>query len=77
MATDTTLTPAVAIVRAMFEMFAAGDLAAFSDRFHPGATWNHRNDDRFGGVNPAGTSSFLMSFARSIACSKLTDHCGR
>jgi ketosteroid isomerase-like protein len=66
MATDTTLTPAVAIVRAMFEMFAAGDLAAFSDRFHPGATWNHRNDDRFGGVHQGidGVTAFLGEAAQ-------------
>lgn len=25
-------------------------MAAFAAMFHAGATWNHRNDDRLGGV---------------------------
>jgi ketosteroid isomerase-like protein len=37
-------------VRAGFAAVAAGDLAAFAAGFHPDATWNHRNDDRLGGV---------------------------
>ena len=52
--TTTTTTAAIATdidaVRAGFEAVAAGDLAAFAARFHPDATWNHRNDDRLGGV---------------------------
>jgi ketosteroid isomerase-like protein len=39
------------VVRAGFAAFAAGDLAAFADMFHEEATWNHRNDDRLGGVH--------------------------
>ena len=38
-------------VRAGFAAFAAGDLAAFAAGFADGATWNHRNQDRFGGVH--------------------------
>jgi ketosteroid isomerase-like protein len=39
------------VVRAGFAAFAAGDLATFAEMFHPDATWNHRNDDRLGGVH--------------------------
>jgi len=39
------------VVRAVFQAFAGGDLAALGDLFHPGATWHHRNDDRLGGVH--------------------------
>jgi ketosteroid isomerase-like protein len=51
----TTSTPATAeddirVVRAGFDAVAAGDIAAFAAMFHPDATWNHRNDDRLGGV---------------------------
>jgi ketosteroid isomerase-like protein len=51
MTTDTGARTDVAIVRAGFEAFAKGDLAAFGDLFGPDATWNHRNDDRLGGLH--------------------------
>ena len=51
MTTDTAAGADVAVVRAGFEAFAKGDVAAFADLFHNEATWNHRNDDRFGGVH--------------------------
>jgi ketosteroid isomerase-like protein len=38
-------------VRAGFAAFAAGDLAAFAGGYHADATWNHRNDDRLGGIH--------------------------
>ena len=38
-------------VRAGFEAFGRGDLAGFGELFHSDATWNHRNDDRLGGVH--------------------------
>lgn len=38
------------VVRAGFQAVAAGDIAGFAARFHHDATWNHRNDDRLGGV---------------------------
>ena len=38
-------------VRAGFEAFGRGDLAAFAESFHPDATWNHRNDDHLGGIH--------------------------
>jgi ketosteroid isomerase-like protein len=50
MPTDATTTDDVAIVVAGFEAVGAGDLAGFAARFHPDATWNHRNPDRLGGV---------------------------
>jgi ketosteroid isomerase-like protein len=37
-------------VRAGLQAVAAGDLAGFAAVFHPDATWNHRNDDRLGGI---------------------------
>jgi ketosteroid isomerase-like protein len=51
--TTTTTTSAASDVQAVqdgFAAFASGDLAAFAAGFHPDATWNHRNDDRLGGV---------------------------
>ena len=39
-----------AAVRSGFHAVAAGDLAGFAAMFHPDATWNHRNDDRLGGI---------------------------
>ena len=48
---DTTSAAAdVDVVRAGFQAVAAGDMAGFAAMFHPDATWNHRNDDRLGGV---------------------------
>jgi ketosteroid isomerase-like protein len=50
-ATTTTATDTgVDAVRASFQAVAAGDLAGFAAVFHPDATWNHRNDDRLGGI---------------------------
>jgi ketosteroid isomerase-like protein len=37
-------------VRAGFAAVATGDMAGFAAMFRPDATWNHRNDDRLGGV---------------------------
>jgi ketosteroid isomerase-like protein len=52
MSTDTTTaaTANVEAVRAGFAAVAAGDLAGFAAMFRPDATWNHRNDDRLGGI---------------------------
>jgi ketosteroid isomerase-like protein len=41
----------IAVVRAGFDALAGGDVAAFAEMFHADATWNHRNDDRHGGVH--------------------------
>jgi ketosteroid isomerase-like protein len=41
----------VDVVRALFGVFASGDLAALSDLLHADATWHHHNDDRHGGIH--------------------------
>jgi len=41
----------VAAVRAGFQAVADGDLERFASMFHDDATWNHRNDDRLGGIH--------------------------
>ena len=46
------------------EAFAKGDVAAFGAVFHPDATWNHRNDDRWAGVH-AGRDDILAFIAES------------
>ena len=60
MTTETTTTTDVAVVRAGFEAFANGDVAGFADMFAPDATWNHRNDDRLGGIHQG--SDGIMAF---------------
>ena len=49
--TDTTTRADAAVIRAGFDAFVRGDGAAFAAMFHADATWNHRNDDRLGGVH--------------------------
>jgi ketosteroid isomerase-like protein len=67
----TTQTPAtrtdadIARVRAGFEAVANRDLAAFADLFHADATWNHRNDDRLGGVHH-GSDGIVAFIAESM-----------
>jgi ketosteroid isomerase-like protein len=51
MITQTTAETDIAVVRSGFEAIARGDLAGFSELFHADATWNHRNEDRLGGVH--------------------------
>ena len=65
----TTATTSTDVVRAGFEAFGRGDLAAFAEQFEPDATWNHRNPDRLGGVH-AGIDAiiaFLEESGRSTA----------
>lgn len=45
-----TATADVDAVRSGFDAVAAGDMAGFAAKFHPDATWNHRNDDQLGGI---------------------------
>lgn len=52
------------VVRSGFEAFGRGDLAAFADMFHADATWNHRNDDRFGGIH-AGRDAVMEFIAET------------
>jgi ketosteroid isomerase-like protein len=54
----------IAVVGAGFEAFGRGDLAAFADAFHHDATWNHRNDDRLGGIH-AGSDRIVAFVAES------------
>ncbi|WP_028062792.1 nuclear transport factor 2 family protein [Solirubrobacter soli] len=49
--TTSSATADLAVVGALFDAFARGDLATFAERLAPDATWNHRNDDRLGGVH--------------------------
>jgi ketosteroid isomerase-like protein len=58
---STTSLTDVDVVRAGFEAFGRGDLAAFGECFHTDATWNHRNPDRLGGVHEGrgGILSFI------------------
>ena len=63
--TTTTADTDVAVVRAGFEAVANGDLAAFRDQFHTDATWNHRNDDRLGGVHH-GSDAIVAFLAESM-----------
>jgi ketosteroid isomerase-like protein len=67
--TTQTLAADIAVVRSGFEAAAAGDLAAFQDKFHADATWNHRNDDRHGGVHRGsdGIVAFLAESAQLTA----------
>ena len=59
----------LAVVGALFEAFARGDLAAFADRLDPDATWHHRNDDRLGGIHQGrdGIMAFLGESAQLTA----------
>ena len=67
--TTTSAASDVAAVRALFEAFSHGDLAAFADRLDPEATWHHRNDDRLGGVHRGrtGITAFLGESAELTA----------
>jgi ketosteroid isomerase-like protein len=48
--TDRSSLADVQAVRAGYEAVAAGDIDAFAGRYHPDATWNHRNPDQLGGI---------------------------
>jgi ketosteroid isomerase-like protein len=63
--TTTTADTDVAVVRAGFEAVGHGDLATFRDQFHTDATWNHRNDDRLGGVHH-GSDGIVAFLAESM-----------
>jgi ketosteroid isomerase-like protein len=55
----------VDVVRAGFQAVASGDLGGFAAMFHPDATWNHRNDDRLGGVK-AGVDAIVGFLKESM-----------
>ena len=48
--TSTAAASDIDAVRAGFQAVATGDMAGFAAMFYPDATWDHRNDDRLGGV---------------------------
>jgi ketosteroid isomerase-like protein len=48
-----------------FRAVAAGDLPGFAAAFHPDATWNHRNDDRLGGIKH-GVDAIVQFLVESI-----------
>jgi ketosteroid isomerase-like protein len=61
----TTAAADVDAVRSGFDAVAAGDMAGFAAMFHPDATWNHRNDDRLGGIKE-GVDAILGFLEESI-----------
>jgi ketosteroid isomerase-like protein len=69
MITDTAAGTDVALVRSVFEAFANRDLAAIGDLFHDDATWNHRNNDRLGGLHRGsdGIVAFMAESAQLTA----------
>ena len=69
MSTDNATTSDIAVVQAGFEAFGRGDLSAFADQFHPDATWNHRNDDRLGGIHQGsdGIVAFIVESGQLTA----------
>jgi ketosteroid isomerase-like protein len=68
-ATNTAADAAVTVVRSGFEAFAKGDLPGFAAMFYPEATWDHRNDDRLGGVHDGidAIVAFLVESGRLTA----------
>ena len=64
MTTATAAGSDIAVVRAGFEAFGKGDMAAFAALFAPDATWNHRNPDRLGGVHD-GRDAIMAFLAES------------
>lgn len=54
------------VVRAGFQAVAVGDMAGFAAMFHADATWNHRNDDRLGGVK-SGVEGIVGFLQESMA----------
>ena len=66
MTTDTVASADIDVIRSVFAAFARGDLAAIGDLFHPDASWNHRNQDRLGGIHQGsdGIAAFLAESAQ-------------
>ena len=65
MTTDTVAGADTGVVRSVFAAFASRDIAAIGELFHQDATWNHRNDDRLGGLHHGsdGIVAFLAESA--------------
>src|SRR5918911_2868074 len=69
MTTETSATSDIAVVRAGFQAFASGDVAGFAAMVAPASTWNHRNDDRLGGIHEGvdGIMAFIGESAQLTA----------
>jgi hypothetical protein len=69
MTTETSTSSDIAVVRAGFQAFAGGDVAGFTAMFAQSATWNHRNDDRLGGIHEGvdGIMNFIGESAQLTA----------
>ena len=65
-----TITSNVQTVRAGYEAFGRGDMAALSDLFAPDATWTHRNRGRFSGPKRG-----FDAITRSSACPRSARCC--
>src|SRR6476620_266695 len=66
MPTTTVTNPSdIDVIASGFAAAAAGDMAGFAAAFHPDATWNHRNDDRLGGVKH-GVDAIVEFLAESM-----------
>jgi ketosteroid isomerase-like protein len=63
-----TITSNVKTVRAGYEVFARGDMAALSDLFAPDAVWTHRNGGRFSGAK-RGFDAITAFFGESVQLS--------
>lgn len=55
----------IEVISAGFRAVAAGDMAGFAAAFHPDATWNHRNDDRLGGIKD-GVDAIVAFLVESV-----------
>ena len=69
MTIETSTPTDVAVVGGGFQAFAGGDVAGFAAMFAPGASWNHRNDDRLGGIHEGvdGIMAFIGESAQLTA----------
>jgi ketosteroid isomerase-like protein len=65
METTTVAEHDISLVRTGFEVLESGNLGGFADLFLPDATWNHRNDDRLGGVHE-GSDGIIAFIAESM-----------
>jgi hypothetical protein len=63
-----TITSNVQTVRAGYEAFARGDMAALSELFAPDAAWTHRNSGRFSGAK-RGFDAITAFFGESVQLS--------
>ena len=71
---NSTVTPTdTDVVLGGFRAVGAGDLGGFAAMFHPDATWDHRNDDRLGGLK-RGVEEIVGFVAESVELTAGTLH---